>query len=160
MQVLVSDANILIDIEIGGLTIPMFSLNYQFITPDVLYFEELEEQHSHLIEMGLIIKEMNSELVLKVENLTKKYKGPSRNDIFSLVLASDKKCTLLSGDKALKNAAIKESVDCKGTVWILKELLSKKKITPQIARIAIEKMKENQSRLPWDEVEKIMSSFE
>ena len=59
MQVLVSDANILIDIEIGGLTIPMFSLNYQFITPDVLYYEELEEQHSHLIEMGLIIKEVN-----------------------------------------------------------------------------------------------------
>ncbi len=160
MQVLVSDANILIDIEIGGLTIPMFSLNYQFITPDVLYYEELEEQHSHLIEMGLIIKEMNSELVLKVENLSKKYKGPSRNDIFSLVLACDEQCTLLSGDKALKNAAIKESVDCKGTVWTLQELLSKKKITPQIARIAIEKMKENQSRLPWDEVEKVISLFE
>lgn len=38
MLLLISDANILIDIEIGGLVAPMFSLDYQFAVPDVLFY--------------------------------------------------------------------------------------------------------------------------
>lgn len=50
MPLLISDANILMDIEVGELTAPMFSLGYQFAVPDILYFEELEEQHAHLLK--------------------------------------------------------------------------------------------------------------
>lgn len=31
----------------------MFSLGYQFAVPDILYYEELEGQHAHLLDMGL-----------------------------------------------------------------------------------------------------------
>lgn len=31
------------DVEVGDLVTPMFSLIYQFAVPDVLYYEELEE---------------------------------------------------------------------------------------------------------------------
>lgn len=160
MLILVSDANILIDMEAGGLTAPMFSLNYQFITPDILYYEELEEHHPHLVGMGLVIKEMNDELVSKVNLLIPRYPKTSRNDIFSLVLAEHECCTLLSGDMALRTAANNENVQCKGTLWLLQQLLEQQKITPQIARAATEKMKQSQSRLPWDEIEKIISAFE
>ena len=44
MLAVISDANILIDVEVGGLMAPMFSLGYQFVVLDVLYFEELAEQ--------------------------------------------------------------------------------------------------------------------
>ena len=47
MLLLISDANILMDVEVGDLVAPMFSLGYQFAVPDVLYYEELEEQHAH-----------------------------------------------------------------------------------------------------------------
>lgn len=53
MLLLISDANILMDVEMGDLVAPMFSLGYQFAVPDVLYYEELEEQHAHLLDMGL-----------------------------------------------------------------------------------------------------------
>ncbi len=53
MLLLISDANILMDVEVGDLVAPMFSLGYQFAVPDVLYYEELEEQHAHLLDMGL-----------------------------------------------------------------------------------------------------------
>ena len=36
MLLLISDANILMDIEVGDLVAPMFSLGYQFAVPDVL----------------------------------------------------------------------------------------------------------------------------
>ncbi len=38
MRLLISDANILIDVEIGGLVAPMFSLDYRFSVPDVLFY--------------------------------------------------------------------------------------------------------------------------
>lgn len=40
MLLLISDANILMDIEVGDLAAPMFSLCYQFAVPDVLYYED------------------------------------------------------------------------------------------------------------------------
>jgi hypothetical protein len=52
MLAFISDANILIDVEVGGLLAPMFSLDYQFAVPDVLYFEELAEHHAHWRDMG------------------------------------------------------------------------------------------------------------
>ena len=39
MLLLISDANVLIDIENGGLTGAMFSLPYQFAVPDILFYE-------------------------------------------------------------------------------------------------------------------------
>lgn len=160
MLILVSDANILIDIEIGDLTVPMFSLNYQFITPDILYYEELEEHHPHLKSMGLGIREMDEGLITQVDILVSKYPKTSRNDIFALVLADHVSCPLLSGDKALRVAASHESVECRGTLWLIRELLEQKKITPQTARAALQKMKARQSRLPWDEAEQIISEFD
>jgi hypothetical protein len=43
LLLLISDANILMDIEVGDLVAPMFSLGYQFVVPDALYYEGLEE---------------------------------------------------------------------------------------------------------------------
>lgn len=36
MLLLISDANILMDVEVGDLVAPMFSLGYQFAVPDFL----------------------------------------------------------------------------------------------------------------------------
>jgi hypothetical protein len=44
---MVSDANILLDIEVGELVAAMFRLPYRFVVPDVLYAEELAARHSH-----------------------------------------------------------------------------------------------------------------
>ena len=51
-KLLISDANIIIDIVAGELVDAMFSLDYEFGTPDILYAEELEEQHSGILNAG------------------------------------------------------------------------------------------------------------
>ena len=56
MLLLISDANILIDIEFGGLVAPLFSLEYQFAVPDILFYEELDEQHRYLLGMGGLLE--------------------------------------------------------------------------------------------------------
>jgi hypothetical protein len=45
-KLLISDANVIIDMEVGGLIKQMFRLEYEFAVPDVLYEEELRENHS------------------------------------------------------------------------------------------------------------------
>ena len=84
MQLLVSDANIPIDIEHGNLTSSMFSMKIVFAVPDVLFEKELRARHSHLLDFGLKI------------------------------------------------------------------------IQPTVARTAFQKMKNAGSRLPWDEVDKLL----
>lgn len=46
MRVLISDTNIVIDMHDGNLIEAMFKLSYSFVTPDVLFVEELEERYA------------------------------------------------------------------------------------------------------------------
>ena len=160
MLLLISDANILIDIEIGGLIAPMFSLDFQFVVPDILFFEELEERHSYLLEMGLTASELDEALVMRVAKLAAQYPRPSRNDLFALVLAAKEDCPLLTGDKDLKLAADTENVEVRGTLWLVNEMVRTGKISVNVARGAYQRMRLHGSRLPWDIADKMLTELD
>ena len=160
MLLLISDANILIDIEIGGLVAPMFSLDYQFAVPDILFYEELEEQHAHLIDMGLQPKDLDEAMVARVSELVTQYPRPGRNDLFALVLAAKEECPLLTGDKDLKAAAETENVEVRGTLWLVNEMVQTGKITVHVARGAYQRMRAHGRRLPWDMAEQMLAALE
>lgn len=153
MRLLISDANILIDVEIGGLVAPMFSLDFRFSVPDVLFYEELDEQHGYLIDMGLEVRELDERMVARVFDLAGQYKRPGRYDLFALVLAAEENCPLLTGDKDLKAAAESENVEVRGTLWLVEEMVRAGKISVQIARNAYQRMQVHGRRLPWKEAE-------
>lgn len=58
------------DVEMGDLVAPMFSLGYQFAVPDVPYYEELEEQHAHFFDMGLQTRTLSANSVERVQALS------------------------------------------------------------------------------------------
>lgn len=62
MRLLISDANILIDVEVAGLTEVLFGLDHTFAVPDILYAEELAARHGRLIALGLEVMEPVPEL--------------------------------------------------------------------------------------------------
>ncbi|MCO7633669.1 PIN domain-containing protein [Pseudomonas guariconensis] len=150
MQLLISDANILIDLEEGELLDQLFMLPYQFTVPDILFFDELEIQHGHLLERGLGLGELTSETMRYAAELTSRTAGPSRNDCFALALAKQENCPLLTGDEALRKAARKEAVEVKGTLWVVEELVRSAIITVAQAHGAYERMRANARRLPWE----------
>ncbi|HRH79216.1 MAG TPA: DUF3368 domain-containing protein [Cellvibrionaceae bacterium] len=160
MLLLISDANILIDIEVGELIAPMFSLGYQFTVPDVLFYEELEEQHAHFLELGLQVQGLDEKGILRVQALSQTYKSPSRNDLFALVLAENKKCPLLTGDAALRRAAESENLHVNGTLWLISEMVREQRITTKVARAALKKMQDSGRRLPWHLVDSILAPFD
>lgn len=160
MLLLISDANILMDIEVGDLVAPMFSLSYQFVVPDVLYYEELEAQHAHLLDMGLQTRTLSPESVKRVQALSQIYVKPGRNDLFALALAEFEQCPLLTGDAALRQAAETEQIEVKGTVWLISQMVHEQRINIPVARAALQKMRINGRRLPWDAAEQVLGAIE
>ena len=105
MAILVSDANIFIDMDVGDLTRPMFRLEETFATPDILYREELEEHHAVLPSLGLRIEQLSSAGVVEAERMAGAYRGLSMHDVFAIALAMERRWPLLSGDRRLRTTA-------------------------------------------------------
>jgi len=150
VQILISDANIFIDLEDGELLDKLFQLKFTFKTPDILYSEELEDQHSHLIGWGLELSELNSKTMSYAMALIAKSSGPSTNDCFALASAKQENCPLLTGDDALRKLAKKEGVVVMGTIWIVEQMVHSELITVDEAKYAYSKMQSSGRRLPWD----------
>ena len=58
-MLMISDANVLIDLEEGELVEQLFKLPYDICCPDTLFYEELEEQHHSLWDLGLQLMELD-----------------------------------------------------------------------------------------------------
>ena len=160
MLLLISDANILIDLECAKLSEAMFSLGYRFAVPDVLFANELEEQHAHLLDLGLEIVSLPPKALADMERLTARYHKPSRNDLFALALALEKGCPLLTGDWDLREAAKKERADCRGTIWLIEEMIKRGLLSVAEGRAAYDLIREQGRRLPWDEAHARLDGLE
>jgi len=152
MTLLISDANILIDIDIAGLTREIFQLPETFAVPDILFMEELVDQHPELPGYGLCIMQLASEAIEEAIRLHVRHVHPSMNDLFALALAKHQQCPLLSGDRRLRNAARHEHVDVRGTLWLLESLIQHKIITLTRLETAYVLLRAENRRLPWDDV--------
>lgn len=153
MQILISDSNIFIDMEVANLTSQMFALPYNFATPDILFYDELEKEHPNLLDTSLEILALNSDTIKYTESIVLKYPKASKNDLFALALAKQECCPLLTGDGALRKAGKEEKVEIFGTIWIIDELIKHAIITKDEAMEAYDMMKSNKRRLPWELIE-------
>lgn len=161
VQLLISDANVLIDMDVGGLLRLMFRVDATFAVPNILFEEELREQHSELPRLGLKSLDLNAKSVEYADNLIAEYQalGVSINDFLALALAKQEQCPLLTGDAKLRIAARSEQIDFHGTLWLIEQMVESRVITGRQARAAYRKMREAGRRLPWDEIEKQLVSF-
>ncbi|HET6534788.1 MAG TPA: hypothetical protein VFG41_01290 [Sphingomicrobium sp.] len=157
MTILVSDANIFIDMEVADLIRPMFRLDDTFAIPDVLYKEELQHHHPELPTLGLRIERLGGAGVAEVERLKLIYPGPSTNDLFALALAKDRRWPLLSGDGHLRAVAKAEDVEIHGTIWLIERMIVSGTLTPARAHVSLELMRNGSRRLPWGEFEAMLA---
>ena len=81
MQLLISDANILIDMEAGALMETLFQLPVQLGIPDLLYYEEIEPGSPGLEDLGLKIMEVSGDSVKYAQQLPRQYNHtlPAKN---------------------------------------------------------------------------------
>lgn len=148
-MLIVHDANIFIDMEAGGLLDAVFRLEHDVITPNALYDRELKEQHSHLIELGLVLYQVEPEGVERSWQLAATYNATSAMDRLCIALAEQEGCPLLTGDKRLKAAAKKEGCDVRGTLWLVEELVRENIVSIDQAHAAYYRMETAGRRLPF-----------
>ena len=160
MLLLISDANILIDMEAGQLMEKLFQLPMQFAMPDILYWEEIEPGTPDLEVLGLKILEVRGEYVRYASELPDKYgTALSPNDYLALALARQEDCPLLTGDQSLKAVARAEDVTVMGTVWLLQAMVENRLLSVDEAIAALALMKESRRRLPWADAERILNGL-
>jgi hypothetical protein len=155
VRLLISDANIIIDMNTGGLLRLMFSFDATFAVPDVLFEEELRADHPELLRLGLKRLELSEGTVVYASRLVDKYRrlGASINDLLALALARQEECPLLTGDGRLRMAGRTEGVDVHGTLWLVEQMVRARTITVKQAESGYVKMREAGRRLPWDDVD-------
>ncbi|NTW55495.1 MAG: DUF3368 domain-containing protein [Chlorobiaceae bacterium] len=160
MILLISDANILIDLEAGELLEVFFRLPMQIGIPDILYREEIEPDTPGLELLGLTLLEIEGPYVEYAYNLPLRYgTKPSHNDYLALALAKQERCPLLTGDRELRRVAEAEKVETMGTIWVLENLVRHAIIEAQSAYDSLEKMRQSGRRLPWHDAEKILRAL-
>ena len=159
MTLLISDANILIDMVEGGILERMFQLPEAFAVPDVLYHQELSTHHPELQALGLECISLRPEGVQEALELSQgcmARDAPSMNDLFALMLARQEACPLLTGDKRLRQLAAQQyaEVELRGTLWLVDAMVRGALLTVAEAETAYQRMQDGNSRLPWAEVRK------
>ena len=159
MSLLISDANIFIDFEEGGLLEELFQFSDTIGVPDLLFEEELRQQHERLLDYGLELMELEPETMQRAMQLASMYRRPSRLDLTALALAEQKRCPLLTGDKNLRRAAEAEGAEVRGTLWICERLVDEGVVTVERLGEAYQGMMESDRRLPWDKVERQLRRF-
>lgn len=87
MALIISDANIFIDLDCAGLTARMFRLDIDFAVPDLLYQDELSHDHPELPGYGLQIRHLGPELISQSMACRDSYPKLSVYDAFALILA-------------------------------------------------------------------------
>lgn len=158
-KLLISDANILIDVDVGGLIEPMFQLPYEYATPDILYEEEIKSHHGYYVKMGLRPIELSEQAVIRTIELANKYRGVSSYDLSAFSLAEQEQAPLLTGDQKLRKLCQEENHEVHGTIWLVENMLEKNIIDVDRADIAYKYMIEDGSRLPEDKIKNQISRF-
>jgi len=156
MALVVSDANVFIDLAVGGLVKQLFRLPEDIAVPDVLFSEELAEHHAYLREMGLVVLVVRPDGVRRATVLASKYRRPNRNDLLALALAEQERCALLTGDRYLREAASAEGVEVHGTLWVTERLFDARLVSASRLETAYQRMRDEGRRLPWADVDALL----
>ncbi|NJO07425.1 MAG: DUF3368 domain-containing protein [Chloroflexaceae bacterium] len=132
---------------------------YRILAPDVVIVELNEPSGVTLQGYGLQVLELPGEQVREVERMRVHYPKPGINDLFALVLAKATTGLLLTGDRHLREVAENEGVKVHGTLWVLDQLVEHQTISPSVAVPALQAMLDHGSRLPRDECQKRLASW-
>ena len=160
-RLLISDANILIDLEHGGLSRHAFQAGFEIAALDSMYEEELRAHHPNLKALGLRLLPLAPEGIAAALDLVARHQGSGTgtNDLLSLALAIQERCPLLSGDAKLRRVAEKEGHVVRGTLWLMQTMFDAGAVNLAKVEAAYARMKANGRRLPWDEVERQISQM-
>ena len=121
---LVVDANIIFDLQCAGVLLLVFSLDYTFITTDLIENELKSVNPNILRSAGLKVHSLSGSQMAEAYKLHAEYrKGPSIKDISAFIYARDNNMTLATRDSGLWQVAADQNVPVKETHDLIRALV-------------------------------------
>ncbi len=149
----VIDANILIDLNNGGILAQLFILALEVSTPDAVLDEMIEPDQYLLQDMGLAITTLSPTQLLEVVSMHVEDARLSLGDCAAFIAARDERVSLLTGDKRLRDRAEEISLETHGVLWVLDEIEAAVLLSPTELAASLQKMLDHGARLPAHECE-------
>lgn len=165
MEVVVNDTNIFFDLIAVDLLDSFFNLPIEVHTTDFVVYHEIKDPKQlaiveRFIQNGnLILYESDFTTYSKIFELKAIVPGLSPADCSVWNYSKENNYTLLSGDKLLRQTALKDKVSVKGLLYIFELLIIKKAISPLIAADKLEYLIQNGSRLPVNECNRLIKNW-
>jgi predicted nucleic acid-binding protein len=150
---LVLDTTICIDLFNGGLLEKALELPDELVLPDVIVEELILPPGEDLVKIGYSLSPLAKEGIEEVFALRERYRKPSTNDLFALVLARLNSCPLVTGDESLRRAAQDEGMQVHGLLWLMDRLVDYHILSFLEAAVSLEIILEKGSWLPKKECE-------
>lgn len=119
-----SDTNIWFDFNaVGHLDYP-FRLQHSYCISQNAFQDEILEAdlQDQLVAKGLQLAQVTNEEYQQAIDYANTYPKISTYDALALAIAKQREWTLLTGDGALRKAAEKEHIPCRGTIWVYDQL--------------------------------------
>lgn len=158
-KILVSDTNIWIDLERGGLLAQVFSLPHEFVTTDFVWYELHHPNGESLQALGLTVEPLSAPEVLNLEQLKKDLNNSSIADVSCFYLAESRRWTLLTNDGAVRKAGQRRQLDVRGVLWLMDELYINQVVTGEKLTKALDAMLEAGARLPAAECDRLKAKW-
>lgn len=155
----VIDTNTIIDLQCGNLLLKIFQLPCKFVVTDLLTNELYDPPFHTLSTLGILVESLTSEETAEITVMMGRYEKPSYEDISVLILAKSKTTTLITGDEALRHAAMDNGVNCLGTCWLIDYLADQNLISYTEAIVAYELIKRNRRHPPKDECRSLLTQW-
>ncbi len=164
MKLIITDTNIFFDIISIGAFPEFFSLDYEICTTVFVIEEIIRSEQREAVEVFIRAKEINvidfsAEEIGQIYSFKteKKFKGITDKSV--LWKSYQLKCILLTGDKKLRTEAENQGVEVHGSIWVITSLVDKGLIDSRKGIKLLEFLKEVNSSLPFDEIDKLIRIY-
>lgn len=144
------DSTILLDFHLVNTLSALLKLPLRIVTIDIMATDLQTPTQDEIRSFGVVVQETPDFVLENMQQAAMKY-GVTIYDAALLLVCKMNKATLLSGDKGLRKAAQAEKVHCKGTLWLLEELVLSKVLKAEHAALLLERMFLIGRRLPPNE---------
>jgi len=154
--ILITDANIWIQLEDGGLTAEAFVLDDELAAPDGIVYELGPVLGPKVLDLGLRMLDTGENLDADWRDLRDRYRRPGDVDLYGLLHARLLACRLVTGDRHLREAAEAEGVAVSGLLWLLDRMVAEGVVGRRAARRSLQAIRDRGARLPDGECDRRM----
>ena len=149
--VLITDTNIWIDLDHGGLVESIFHLPYRICAADFAKVEIRSIDVTDLEKQGLAFQELEKTLVAELVFLRSHKPTIAIADLAAFLLAREQSAVLVTGDRSLVKFAIDEGVEVHGLLWLMDEMVRLGILQPRSAAVSLTTILDLGARLPAEE---------